>query len=265
MNYHTFPPGPALAPFVECFWTLSREAEESPGVERIVPDGCPELIFNLHTPFVRVATDGRRAALPPALLAGQLSQCLVLAPAGAVDIVAARFTPAGAAEIFPFSLHEITDAHVPLAAMERRWRELEARLREMPARAARLRCLEAALLAARRAAPVARTRAAIARLRAACGCLGVAELAAGLAVTPRQLERDFARDVGLGPKAFARIERFRHARAALARGGARWADVAAACGYSDQAHLANDFRALAGVAPRDYFRGETPLAAAIAG
>jgi len=33
-----------------------------------------------------------------------------------------------------------------------------------------------------------------------------------------------------------------------------WAELAADCGYFDQAHLIHDFRAFAAITPRDYAR-----------
>nr|WP_238345103.1 helix-turn-helix domain-containing protein [Actinopolymorpha cephalotaxi] len=63
----------------------------------------------------------------------------------------------------------------------------------------------------------------------------------------RQFRRRFAAAVGYGPAMFARVARLvrvrdlarRHPRATLA-------DLAAAAGYTDQAHLARDCRDLAG-------------------
>jgi AraC-like DNA-binding protein len=57
--------------------------------------------------------------------------------------------------------------------------------------------------------------------------------------------------IGVSPKTFARLARFGRAlRAARAGRAATWASIAAAAGYGDQAHLIDEFRAIAGVTPR---------------
>jgi len=78
----------------------------------------------------------------------------------------------------------------------------------------------------------------------------VAEVAASLGVSERHLRRVFQDVVGLGPKTFARLVRFRHALdAARAPRRDNWAGIAVDAGYYDQAHLIADFRAIAGTAP----------------
>jgi transcriptional regulator GlxA family with amidase domain len=59
----------------------------------------------------------------------------------------------------------------------------------------------------------------------------------------------FRDHVGLPPKAAARVIRLDRAVAALRSGGPRIAEVAAACGYADQAHLGRELRALGGITP----------------
>ncbi|AZS84124.1 AraC family transcriptional regulator [Streptomyces griseoviridis] len=87
----------------------------------------------------------------------------------------------------------------------------------------------------------------------------VSEVARELAVSERQLRYLFAEGVGLSPKHFARITRLR----AVLDGAstASWAELAAATGYFDQAHLSADFRTLMGVPPRSYVTGRLPTAA----
>lgn len=72
-----------------------------------------------------------------------------------------------------------------------------------------------------------------------------------LGVSERHLRRVFRETVGLGPKAFAKLARFRRAlRAAREDDAAGWADIATAAGYYDQAHLIAEFRTIAGKTPR---------------
>ena len=52
------------------------------------------------------------------------------------------------------------------------------------------------------------------------------------------------------PKLLGRVLRFSHVMQRLARGDAEsWADLAARCGYADQAHLTREFREFAGSPP----------------
>ncbi len=79
----------------------------------------------------------------------------------------------------------------------------------------------------------------------------VGEVAAELGVSERHLRRVFHQAIGLGPKAFARLTRFHRAlRAAHTSRAASWATIAVAAGYYDQAHLIDEFRAIAGATPR---------------
>jgi AraC-like DNA-binding protein len=89
---------------------------------------------------------------------------------------------------------------------------------------------------------------------AAAGKLGDASVRAvadELDVSERQLRRVFRDAVGLSPKAFARVGRFHRALEA-ARRGESWARIAASTGYCDQAHLIDEFRAIAGETPRAF-------------
>ncbi len=79
----------------------------------------------------------------------------------------------------------------------------------------------------------------------------VSSVAVSLGVSERHLRRVFHEAIGMSPKQFARLARFRRALHA-AREDSRlgWAGIAAAAGYFDQSHLIADFHAIAGVAPR---------------
>lgn len=76
-------------------------------------------------------------------------------------------------------------------------------------------------------------------------------VAVDLGVSERHLRRVFRETIGVSPKTFAKLTRFRRAvGAARAENHSSWATIAAAAGYYDQAHLIAEFHAIAGVTPR---------------
>ena len=86
----------------------------------------------------------------------------------------------------------------------------------------------------------------------------VADVAGDLGLMRKTFGRRFRRHVGLGPKRYARVQRFgRVLRAIEGTDEVNGADVAARFGYCDQAHLDDDFRDLAGMTPTAYLRRRT--------
>ena len=90
----------------------------------------------------------------------------------------------------------------------------------------------------------------------------VVPMAAELRLEPGPILDQARAETGLTPKAAGRVIRFDRARKLLVRELAtatadyRLADLAAACGYFDQAHLAREFRALAGCPPSQWLAEE---------
>ena len=129
---------------------------------------------------------------------------------------------------------------------------LVERLSEAPGWRERFALLDTALLRRVAAGPEPAPEVAwtFRRLAAANGRLAIGPLAAEVGWSRRHLAARWRRDVGLGPKAVARILRFQRALR-LVREGHALADAAYECGYADQPHLNRDFRALAGATPRE--------------
>jgi len=99
------------------------------------------------------------------------------------------------------------------------------------------------------------------RLLATGGAMPISELVAETGWSDRHLRNAFGNEIGLTPKAAARVIRFHRARLTLQRRAAAGrgldlADLAAGCGYYDQAHMDLEFRALAGSAPTTWLARE---------
>jgi len=263
MHYVVRPPCPQLAPWVECIWTLRGHGA---GADPVLPDGRTEIVVNLGDVFLRHHDCGVEHQAR-AIFAGPATRAVILEPTGSVDVVGIRLRPAAATVLLRESMAALADQIPPLDAVARPLGEICDRVGEARDVDLHLRIdtAEAAMLAALRRAPEPNRRLAAAvnhiLSRNGAGSMDDAARAAGW--SPRQLQRRFLHDVGVGPKRFARVLRLQAAaRAAPLAARVGWARVAAECGYFDQAHFIRDLREVTGRTPTSLFGGEHPLSAA---
>jgi AraC-like DNA-binding protein len=255
VELRAWPSDTELAPYVRLFWAASGVGTGA--VEHIPPDGCMEILFHFGDPVEELRDDGVRIQ-PRAVLIGENKRASCVTPRGRVDVIGARITPAGIRAFIDAPAGELVDRTFALEDLvDPETRADLASVASAPPRT-RIRLLERALLRkvrrARRFDPGA-ARVAL-RIEALGGNVAVETLGGALSVTRRQLERRFLDAVGMTPKTFAQVVRFQRVLAALGGARPRWADVAAACGYHDQAHLIRDFRRFTGTTP-SAFLGET--------
>jgi AraC-like DNA-binding protein len=223
VRYAEIPPTAALRPWVDCFWTIRDEAD---GEHRVLPDGCADLVFDL--------TAGEGMAV------GTMTKPLTVPRFPGSEFLGVRFRPGRAAAFLRLPLAEITDARVPVADL---WRDLPP--------IENVTTLEAALLRRLDPGRDRRVDAAVERIIAGGGNARIDEIAREIGISRQHLARQFLHHVGVPPKTFARVMRFRRVLDSL-DGEAGWAAVAAAHGYYDQSHLIADFRELAGATPNAF-------------
>jgi AraC-like DNA-binding protein len=204
-------------------WT--GRSDGTPG--RVLPDGCMDLLW----------IDGHLVVAGPDTAAFE-----TLHPPGTVTS-GLRFAPGTAAGVLGASAREFRDARVPLDQV---WPGVEVGRAEAIVRRATSvgYALEEVVVAHGRAAAAGDPLVTEVVRRIQEG-ERVAAIAPAVGLSARHLQR-VANDVfGYGPKLLARILRLQLALG-MARRGLALAAVAARCGYADQAHLADDVRALTG-------------------
>ena len=252
MKYAEHAVSPSLASRVECVW-LAEDPSAGPGhseAERVLPDGCIEWIFHLGAPY----RDGQGRSQPRSFVAGPTTSPLTITATGPVATLGVRFRPGGARGLLP-PLGLFANAFpTPREIWGAGAGSIEDEVANAPDMAARLEALERFLEDRRRRARPrtddARVPAAVRRILSTGGRASVSAVARRLGCSPRQLERLFAEGVGLSPKELSRIARFQSLlRLAGREPAASWADLAARCGYADQAHLVREFKAFSGATP----------------
>ncbi len=184
--------------------------------------------------------------------------------AGSAAGVQVDLTPLGARRVLGLPMEELTNHVVALEdVLGRGAHELVDRLHDAPGWPERFALLDAALLRRVQEGPEPAPEVAWSyrRLASADGRVAVGALAEEVGWSRRHLAARWRRDVGMGPKAVARVLRFDRAMRLL-REGRALADVAYDCGFADQPHLNREFRALAGSTPGEVANVQDGLPAA---
>ncbi|AKU15557.1 hypothetical protein VV02_06275 [Luteipulveratus mongoliensis] len=161
-------------------------------------------------------------------------------------------TPLGLRDLFAMPAAELVDGAVHLSdVIGPEAAALEDRLRSAPGWSC-LDILGDALLARLPDRPDDGLAAQVwRRLEATQGAATVADLARESGWSVRHLSGQFTQEMGVGPKTATRLFRFGRSISQVREGG-RLADVAARCGYADQAHLAREWREMAGLSPSSW-------------
>lgn len=231
---------------VERFW-LSGGSRPEPLLREVPPDGNVDLLFQLSRGRCRIHLFG--PATRPMLVSGDRGDAFV----------GIRFLPGRAPRLADVTHADLLDSHFVLdrvfGAGADELGERLSRLVARPRADLAGKALEALLRRGDRrpmAGPVCfRAAQAASTLRGRVSVEGLAGLAG---VSRRGLERAFVSQLGLRPKLFLRLMRLQRALEGLGLPGRGHADLAAACGFSDQAHMVREFRALAGRTPVDMAR-----------
>ena len=263
-------PGAELRPFV-AWATGYRQAGIGPQRHRGLPSPWLTFIVTLDDPLVIEAhVDPRQpAAAYDTLLGGLHTSPALITHDGRQSGIQFGLTPLGARRLAGLPAGELANLDVPatqvLGAFAAELRERVAAERTWDGRFAVIGSLLGRRARERDADDGDGIRPELGyawrRLRTSHGAIPVAELAAETGWSARYLTSRFRAETGLSPKEAARVFRFQHARRMIAQAaarptGAKLADLAADCGYYDQAHLAREFRQLAGCPPSQWLAEE---------
>lgn len=259
--YELRPPAPALRPYIENYWFVTHAQGEVVDIRvDVFVDARADLIFNFEAPYTREVIGGSTVRIAGSNLDAQRLVPIRIVQSGAVRIAGVRFRLGGVAPFVDRRLDEWTGlTPAPEAVFGASALEVEAALHDSADADAAARTLDSWFVSRLRADAALDTIAhALASLSSSAGRMTIGHLAAQVGTTTRNLQRLFARGIGLPPKMVGRVLRFQHAlRALMADPGVPLGDVAADAGYFDQAHFVRDFRVFSGGVPRGY-RGYYP-------
>ena len=243
LHFSRYQPSPALAPYVRNYWTgRSNQCLGTPIEQRVVPDACIDIVVCRTDPTASFS----------ARIVGTMTRPLVDTLQGTVDFLGIRFSPGGFSRFFNRPAADFTDQLIPLEKLSGT-SVLSRTIAQAPDMTEVLIHLETFLLQKRRndlwdvhLADV------FSGIETSEWMSTLAQFAKQAHCSERQLRRKFYEHIGVSPKMFCRIARFKQALKALRRSARKsLLDIALDAGYYDQAHFIHDFK---------HFYGDTPSA-----
>jgi AraC-like DNA-binding protein len=241
MQYTEFAPHPALAPYIDAYWTA---AGDSTGMqtEKILPDGCIDIIFNIGPDCL---SENNNFVLDSgqAYLIGTMTQFKETLMTPETRLLGIRFKPAAFTVFYEYpSLEKLTD--ITVALDKKLAPDINSTIKYS------IGYLDHFFLK-KLSKPRRSILPIISGIQEAKGQLSVKALAEKYFTTTRQLERAFNQQMGVGPKEFINLVRYQTTFREIKNNTAQKSllQIAFECGYYDHSHLTNEIKRYTGTAP----------------
>ena len=255
MAQSLYKPSFPLSQYVEHIWCTANSGMPS-SRQRVYPNGAMALVIHLKKPAASYYFDDRVLSVRVPLLAGPYSISFHVDPSESTDVIGVLFRPGAGRMFFPVAVHELHNEDVALHDLFPI--EADGLLNELCAAQgenARFVVVERYLCRKLTGAPPMHpaVQYAIGRLSSDHAFRRVRQVQWDTGFSHTRFIQLFRQQVGLTPKLFARVRRFHALVGRIEKGlPVNWAELAADCGYFDQAHLIHDFRQFSGVTPREF-------------
>src|SRR5687767_2447083 len=116
MQFNRIDPPDELKSFVECYWT-AESSNTIPSIQKIIPDGFPEIIFHFGDPY-RIKLSDTWEVQADNLLAGQITKFFFLENSGTSSILGIKLKAAAVAQLFGMDMFRLRDQVIILSSSE---------------------------------------------------------------------------------------------------------------------------------------------------
>jgi hypothetical protein len=257
MNYQTYQPSEDLTSLIKCYWTLEVPAEYRSEKQRIVPDGCMELIFILGNDIKRYTSENEFIIQPRAIVVGQITEPFIIQPIGYVHCFATRFYPYGLANFIKTPLKNLENKETPITGLfgQSTAIELEQKIVHATDTQQRIEIIETFLFDKlnEKSTIDSIVKSTVDTLIATSGSSPIKAIFKEDLSKRRQLERKFLKQIGMSPKQLGKVVRLQTAlKLLLNQKTETFTEIAYESEYYDQNHFIKDFKEFTGVTPKEF-------------
>jgi AraC-like DNA-binding protein len=260
MAFYRYDPHPALKNLIECYW-LVKDNDPTPTLQKIIPDGFPEVIFHFGDPY-KIKLHDHWELQDKKLFAGQISKFFYLENTGKSNIVGIKFKPAALTHLFNIQMAGFTDKVVALSLIPNDpFAQLGTDLGRTEDHDQIVTILDGHLKRLNTSSPKENVvDKVLAIIFETHGMSSIGDLCEKTNISERQLERLFKKYIGLSPKFYSRIIRFNYIFQSMEEKVLSWAGLGLHAGFYDQPHFIKNFKAFTGEDPSKYFFDQPNLA-----
>ncbi len=249
-----------MSAVVKFYWTLEVPFDPNNQKQKIIPDGCIEMTFNLKDKIKRYVSENDFIIHPNAMVMGQRTKSYFIEPLGNVDLFAICFYPYGFANFVCTPLEKLVDTEKPIESLfgEIPAKALEQKIIQATNTQQRIEISEAFLLDKLNQNSTIENlvKTTVDSLLDSNGSSPINQILKDDLSKRRQLERNFKRQIGISPKQLGRVLRLQTALKMLLNDKESLTNIAYESEYFDQAHFIKDFKEFIGTTPKEFLGNE---------
>ncbi len=256
MDYQTFQPHPDLSALVKFYWTLEVPFDPNNEKQKIIPDGCIEMTFNLKDKIKKYISEEEFVVHPNAMIMGQRTKSYFIEPLGDVKSFAICFYPHGFANFVNTPLENLVDKETPIKDLfgENAGQVLEQKIDKASGTEERIEIIETFLFDKLNQHSTIENlvKTTVDALLTTNGSSSIHQILKEDLSKRRQLERNFKKQIGISPKQLGRVLRLQSALKMLLDDKESLTTIAYESEYFDQAHFNKDFKEFVGTTPKEF-------------
>ena len=251
MRFQTIEAPFILNEYIRSYWHLSGHCT-TPLMNRVFPDGYTDILLNFGDPLLQQRGTREVVDRSTSFVSGIMTAPAQVGLSGQVDLLGISMQPGAAETVLGLPIHELADSRAELDSV---WGkcviQLEEALFPLPGLQERVQYLNRWFSSKISGyhAPDPMVRYTLKQLHKTSGIVDIGFLHSLSGRSPRQQQRLFRTQVGLSPKKYARVIRFKKAMRILEEGRLSLSEIALQLGFSDQAHLGREMKEFSGLTP----------------
>jgi AraC-like DNA-binding protein len=249
MQFKAHLPALQLNSFIQTY--LECHCNDEEGEYTLFPNGYSGIFFNFGNPGSLVVR--QKIQTPRVSIYGQIDRHFIITHTPGFYSIGVLFKPSALWKLLGFDMTEFANMAYDGALINKDLIELHSRMEEAPCIAARIALLDQFFMKAFAAADLSFSVSDHAlRVMELHRNIPMEDLAREVGVSQRYLEKQFSKAVGLSPKTYSLIQRFKRIEHELRAASTNRRDLAFSNSYYDQNHFIKDFKRFTGLTPSSY-------------